>query len=86
MTEVERRDAARDLGSALGLASRIMNAAPPLARAAATQALPLLEAAVRDRPGDLPARESRGLALGILDRPEEALRAFEEVLRLEPDR
>ena len=46
----------------------------------------MLEAAVRDRPDDLPARESLGYALEILDRPEEALRAFEEVLRIEPGR
>jgi predicted CXXCH cytochrome family protein len=84
MTHAERRDAARDLGIALTLAAQIMNAAPQLARTAATQALPLLEVAVRDRPDDLPARESLGLALGMLDRPEEAVRAFEEVLRIEP--
>ena len=86
MTEEERRDAARDLGVALSWAARLMSASPPLARLAATQALPLLEAAVRDRPDDLLARESLGYALGILDRPEEALRAFEEVLRIEPGR
>jgi tetratricopeptide (TPR) repeat protein len=86
MTQEERRDAGRDLGMALGLAAQILNSSPSVTRTAAAQALPLLEAAVRDRPGDLPARESLGLALGILGRPEEALRAFEEVLRLEPGR
>ena len=84
MTQEERRDAERDLGVALGWSARIMSAAPPLARVAATQALSLLEAAVRDRPDDLPARESLALALRTLDRPEAALRAFEEVLRIEP--
>jgi Tfp pilus assembly protein PilF len=85
MTPAERQDADRDLGVALGLASRLMLAAPPLARFAATKALHRLEAAVRDRPDDLHARESLGHALGILGRREEALRAYQEVLRLEPD-
>ena len=83
MSEEERRDSARDLGVALGWAARTMNA-PQLARVAATQALPLLEAAVRDRPDDLAARESLGHAYRFLDRREDALRAFEEVLRIEP--
>jgi tetratricopeptide (TPR) repeat protein len=86
MTQEERRDAARDLGMALSLAARFMNASPPLARVATTQALPRLEEAVRDRPDDLPARESLGLAFGFLDRPQDALRAFEEALRIEPGR
>jgi predicted CXXCH cytochrome family protein len=85
MTPEERHDARRDLGVGLIWAGRFLNA-PPLMKLAATQALPLLEAAVRDRPDDLTARESLGDALGILDRPEDALRAFEDVLRIEPDR
>jgi tetratricopeptide (TPR) repeat protein len=86
MTRAERRGAERDLGVALGLASRIMNSAPPLARTAAARALPRLEAAVHDRPDDLDVRESLGNALGLLNRPEDALRAFERVLRIEPGR
>jgi tetratricopeptide (TPR) repeat protein len=86
MTQEEQQAAARDRGVALGRAARIMDAAPQLARAAATQALPVLEAAVRDRPDDLPALELLGHALGILDRREEALRAYEAVLRTEPGR
>src|SRR5262249_33497010 len=58
MTKQERREAARDRGMALELAAQALLAAPPLARLAASQAVPLLEAAVRDRPDDLPARES----------------------------
>jgi cytochrome c-type biogenesis protein CcmH/NrfG len=84
MTEKERRDAGRDLGVALGWAARTLTASPQIARLAATQALPLLEAALRDRPDDLPARESLGHAFRFLDRPHDALRAFEEVLRREP--
>jgi Flp pilus assembly protein TadD len=83
MSAEERRDSARDLGVALGWYARGGNA-PPLARVAATRALPLLEAAVRDRPDDLGARESLGHAYRFLDRPEDALRTFEEVLHIEP--
>ena len=85
MNEEERRDSARDLGVALAWAARTRNAPRP-AQAAATLALPLLEAAVRDRPDDLTARESLGHAYRFLDRPEDAIRAFEEVLRVEPGR
>jgi tetratricopeptide (TPR) repeat protein len=84
MSEEQRREAARDRGVALELAAQALRAAPPLARLAATQAVPLLEAAVRDRPDDLPARESLGYALGMLDRLAEARQAYEEDLRNEP--
>jgi Flp pilus assembly protein TadD len=86
MTEEEQRDAARDMGVALGWGARNLRASPQIARMAAMQGLPLLEAAVRDRPDDLSAREFLGHTLEILDRPEEALHAFEEVLRGEPGR
>jgi Flp pilus assembly protein TadD len=86
MTEQERREAARDRGVALELAAQSLRASPRLARLSATQAVPLLEAAVRGRPDDLRARESLGYALGMLDRLEEARHAYEEVLRIEPHR
>ncbi len=83
MNAEERRDSARDLGVALGWTAR-NSSGHPLARIAATQALPLLEAAVRDRPDDLPAREALGHAYRFLARPEDALLAFDQVLRIEP--
>jgi cytochrome c-type biogenesis protein CcmH/NrfG len=86
MTRAEQKDAERDRGVALSLASRLMSASPPLAKAAARQAVPLLEAAVRDRSDDLRARDALGYALATLERREEALRAYEEVLRINPDR
>ena len=87
MTAEERREAARDRGVALELAAEeLSRASPPLARLAAAQAVPLLEAAVRDRSDDLPARESLGYSLGMLDRLAEARHAYEEVLRIEPRR
>jgi len=86
LTEEERRDAARDMGVALGWAARNLRPSPQFARIAAMQGLSLLEAAVRDRPDDLSARESLGHALGILDRPEDALHAFEGCLAIEPHR
>jgi hypothetical protein len=84
MTREERRGAARDRGVALEMVAGMLRRSPPLARVAAAQALPLLEAAVRDRPDDLTARQSLGYASGILDRGAEAVRAFEEVLRIQP--
>jgi Flp pilus assembly protein TadD len=86
LTEDERRDGARVMGVAQGWAARGMKASPRVARLAATQGLPLLEAAVRDRPDDLPAREFLGHTYEVLGRPEDALHAFEEVLRVEPGR
>ncbi len=77
----------RDMGVAQGWAARNLRASSPeVARVAAMQGLPLLEAAVRDRPDDLSAREFLGHALEILGRPEDGLQAFEEVLRIEPGR
>ena len=86
MTDEERRDAARDMGVALESVARIVRGSPQLAKVAATQALPLLEVAVRDRPDDLSARESLGYALEILDRRADALRAYEAILRIAPGR
>jgi Flp pilus assembly protein TadD len=87
LTEDERREAARDMGVAQGWAVRNLRASSPeVAKVAATQGLPLLEAAVRDRPDDLSARESLGHVLGILGRPDDALKAFEAILRIEPGR
>jgi Tfp pilus assembly protein PilF len=86
MTDEERRDAARDLGVALESVARILYSSPAMARVAATQALPLLEEAVRDRPDDLTASESLGYALGVLNRRQDALRVYEEILRVEPAR
>jgi Flp pilus assembly protein TadD len=86
MTRQERQEAARDQGVALELAAQSLRASPRLARLAAQQAVPLLEAAVRDRPDDMRAGESLGYALGMLDRLEEARHAYEEALRIEPRR
>jgi predicted CXXCH cytochrome family protein len=84
LTEEERRDAARDTGVAQGWAARKLKASPQVARLAAMQGLPLLEAAVRDRPDDLPAREFLGHVLETLGRLEDALHAFEGVLAIDP--
>jgi predicted CXXCH cytochrome family protein len=86
LTEEERHDAARDLGVALARVARSSRADPAVARLAATQGLPLLEAAIRDHPGDLSAGDSLGYVLGVLSRPADALRAFERVLRIQPGR
>ncbi len=76
MTELERAAVERDIGVAL------CRDGP----AAATVALPLLEAALAARPDDVTAWESRGFALAQLGRVEEALAAFRKALEQEPDR
>jgi predicted CXXCH cytochrome family protein len=86
MTEDEQRAASRDLGVALLSVPQILQAPERLARVNATRALPLLEAAVRDRPDDLPARETLGYTLELLDRRAQALRTYESILAIEPNR
>jgi hypothetical protein len=86
LTEEERRDAARDRGVFLGTVALRFRAYPELSRLAATQGLPLLEAAVRDHPDDLSAGDSLGYVLGVMGRPADALGAFEQVLRIQPGR
>jgi tetratricopeptide (TPR) repeat protein len=86
MTADERRDAGRDLGVALMSVPQILHAPPRSASRNAARALPLLEAAVRDHPDDLATRETLGYALETLGRPEEALRAYEAILGIEPGR
>jgi len=85
MTEGERQDAGRELGIASAWVAQRLSASPPLAKAAATHALPSLEAAVRDRPDDLPAVSSLGIALELAGRVEDSLNAFESALRIEPN-
>jgi tetratricopeptide (TPR) repeat protein len=86
MTKEERRAAARDRGVALATVAFRWRADPELTRRAATRALPLLEAAVRDHANDLSAGDSLGYVLGVLRRPAYALRAFERILRIQPAR
>jgi Flp pilus assembly protein TadD len=84
MSADERREAARDLGVALSKSAGLLLASPQESDEAATHAIPRLVEAIRDRPDDLLARGSLGLAFGVLRRNDDALHAFEEVLRLQP--
>jgi predicted CXXCH cytochrome family protein len=86
LTEQERWDAARDRGVALEAVARLSRADPELRKLASTEALPLLEAAVRGHPDDLSAGDSLGYVLGILRGPADAIRAFERVLSIQPGR
>ncbi len=86
MTDVERQAAERDIGVAQGWAARSLSGTPQVARFAAIQGLPVLEAAVQDRPDDLVAREFLGHAFESLNRHEDALHAFEDVLGVQPQR
>jgi Flp pilus assembly protein TadD len=83
----EERETGRDLGVALmDLAAQ----APPGAEAAAGHfgrvALPLLEAATRADPDDLPACEALGYAWRCRGRGEEALEVYESALARAPGR
>jgi tetratricopeptide (TPR) repeat protein len=77
--------AGRDLGIALVrilVQGTIQHQAPPVG----PRAVSLLEAALRNDPGDLPAWEARAEALALLDRPAEAGQAYEAILARDPHR
>src|SRR5262249_45675105 len=79
--------AGRDLGIALPhvMAQSLVRRQPPPARVG-RQAVDLLEAAVRDDPEDVPAREALAEALALVNRPAESLAAYEAVLAGAPRR
>ena len=77
MTPQERALTERDRGIALSRGG---------GRIAADEALPLIEAAVRARPDDVPALECKGELLGSLGRPELGLAAYRLVLKKDPTR
>jgi Flp pilus assembly protein TadD len=74
---------ARDLGLALAELGADYR---ELRKGSGALALPLLETAVDQHPDDVAAWEGKGLALGWLDRKEEALLAFDQALALVPAR
>jgi hypothetical protein len=86
MTESERNDAVRDQGVALAWLAQRLEATPPLAKIAETQAIPSLTTTVADHLDDQTAGQSLGAALDIMGRGDDALRAYEAVLRLNPTR
>src|SRR5262249_7299175 len=79
------RERQRDLGIGLShvlgrFASQAASPPPRIGR----QALDMLDRAVRDDPDDLRAWDARGEVLSILNRPEDALEAYEAVLSEAP--
>ncbi|QEH38836.1 cytochrome c nitrite reductase pentaheme subunit [Aquisphaera giovannonii] len=84
-TEEERSAGRRDLGVALAWVSGRLGPKSGLTTMSATQAVPLLQEALRDRPDDRAAGNSLGAALEALGRGPEALDAYEAVLRAAPD-
>jgi Flp pilus assembly protein TadD len=86
MTEEETHDTVRDQGVALAWLAQRLEATPQLAKIAATQSIATLTAAIANRPDDLTAGQSLGTALDIMGRGDDALRAFEAVLRMNPTR
>jgi len=85
MTEEERTDGRRDMGVALSWVAGRLDPNSGLARMGATQAVPLLEEALGDRPDDRAAGNALGSALEILGRGKDALDAYQAVLRFLPD-
>jgi len=84
MTGEERSAGRRDLGVALPWVAGRLGSNSDLAKIVATQAIPLLEGALGNRPDDRAAGNSLGAALEILGRGREALGAYESVLRFAP--
>ncbi len=77
---------AHDLGRDLGLALvKAAEDAPALVRPACSQALPLLEEAVRRRPQDAPAWQAKGKALKLLGLPWEGLRDLRHAVAAAPN-
>jgi hypothetical protein len=81
--DADDRETARDLGIALAVAG--MHGQIDMG-VYGDRALALLESAVRDDPGDLPAGEAKASALAVQRRPAAALDAFEAVLARDPGR
>jgi hypothetical protein len=70
---------------AISLIKMTLQGDPPAGRAA-RYVVPALEAALKRDPGDLAAGDALGYALGMQERPPEALAAFQAVLAKAPDR
>ena len=85
MTDEERSAGRRDLGVALAWVAGRLGPRSGLAGIGATQAVPLLEEALANRPDDRAAGNSLGAALEALGRGQEALAAYGAVLRSFPD-
>jgi hypothetical protein len=78
MDNRERAEAERDVGVALAECYDWPDSA--------AAALPLLEAAILNRPDDVAAWETKGIVLGRLGRPEESVAAFRSALARDPNR
>jgi tetratricopeptide (TPR) repeat protein len=80
------QETSRDWGVALTRLPESYQADRQTRRQLGSLALPVLDRAVHARPGDLPAGVAKGTAFWLLDRPAEALTAFEAVLAIAPAR
>jgi Tfp pilus assembly protein PilF len=81
------KDAGRDLGIALPhVMAQSLTRRQALAARVGRQAVDLLEAAVRNDPEDVPAREALAEALALVNRQPEALAVYEAVLSGAPQR
>jgi tetratricopeptide (TPR) repeat protein len=84
---VDRKDPERQRDLGIALAETAQKFGPGQVGAKLSEhALPLLEAATKDRSDDLEAWEDQALALFFQQRPAEALEACEKALALDPER
>jgi tetratricopeptide (TPR) repeat protein len=81
----EDKSFGRDLGIALTVLAQDLDL-PPESGPGFLRVLALLERAVADDPDDLPAWEAKGMTLLFLNRPAEALAAFQTVLDRDPQK
>jgi hypothetical protein len=85
--EADDRDAGRDRGLALAhVMAQSLTRRQALPAGVGRQATELLEAAARNDPADLEAREGLAEALALVNRPADALAVYEAVLAGAPER
>jgi predicted CXXCH cytochrome family protein len=82
------KDVQRDLGIALAhqIMIQLLNQRGVNVTGSGRTAVSLLDNALANDPGDIKALEAKGQALALINRPEEALTVYEEVLRRAPRR
>jgi tetratricopeptide (TPR) repeat protein len=86
--DANSKELQRDLGIALAhqIMIQLLNQRGVNATASGKRAASLLDNAVKDDPNDIKALEAKGQALALINRPEEALSVYEQVLQREPTR
>jgi tetratricopeptide (TPR) repeat protein len=86
--DANSKEVQRDLGIALAhqIMIQLLNQRGVDPTGSGKRAASLLDNALKDDPDDIRALEAKGQALALMNRPEEALTVYEEVLRRAPTR